>query len=81
MWRTHLRGHTNTLKRLLVHSGRFNLGLLLHTCFSIGTRRGLQGRLAALVLVLILVWTDHVDFWRDPVTSVPRAAPSHPSAG
>jgi len=27
--RTHLRGHTNTLKRLLIHAGGFNLGLLL----------------------------------------------------
>src|ERR1700692_3260980 len=29
MRRTHLRGHTNILKRLLIHAGGFNLGLLL----------------------------------------------------
>ena len=29
MRRTHLRGHTNILKRLLVHIGGFNLGLLI----------------------------------------------------
>jgi len=29
--RTHLRGHTNILKRLLIHAGGFNLGLLLRT--------------------------------------------------
>ena len=49
MRRTHLRGHTNILKRLLVHIGGFNLGLLMRTLFGIGTPRGLQGRLAALV--------------------------------
>ena len=29
MRRTHLRGHRNILKRLLVHAGGFNLGLLM----------------------------------------------------
>ena len=29
MRRTHLRGHTNILKRLLIHAGGFNLGLLM----------------------------------------------------
>jgi len=42
--RTHLRGHQNILKRLLVHAGAFNLGLLMRTAFGRGTPRGLQGR-------------------------------------
>ena len=29
MRRTHLRGHTNILKRVLVHASGFNLGLLM----------------------------------------------------
>ena len=29
MRRTHLRGHTNILKRLLIHAGGFNLGLVM----------------------------------------------------
>jgi hypothetical protein len=29
MRRTHLRGHTNILKRLLIHAGGCNLGLVL----------------------------------------------------
>ena len=45
MRRTHLRGHANILKRLLVHAGAFNLGLLMRTAFGRGTPRGLQGRL------------------------------------
>jgi transposase len=55
--RTHLRGHANILKRLLVHVGGFNLGLLMRTILGVGTPRGLQGRLAALVTVLVALWT------------------------
>lgn len=42
--RTYLRGHQNILKRLLVHAGAFNLGLLMRKAFGRGTPRGLQGR-------------------------------------
>ena len=42
--RTHLRGHQNILKRLLVHAGAFNLGLLMRHAIGRGTPRGLQGR-------------------------------------
>ena len=46
MRRTHLRGHTNILKRLLIHAGGFNLGLVMRHLIGIGTPRGLQGRVA-----------------------------------
>ena len=49
MRRTHLRGHANILKRLVVHIGGFNLGLLMRSLVGIGTPRSLQGRLAAVV--------------------------------
>src|SRR5213083_704014 len=62
--RTHLRGHHNILKRLLVHAGAFNLGLLMRKAFGRGTPRGLQGRrltldaLAVAVVMLVdRVWT------------------------
>jgi transposase len=42
--RVHLRGHPNIFKRLLVHAGAFNLGLLMRQVFGRGTPRGLQGR-------------------------------------
>ena len=64
MRRTHLRGHTNILKRLVVHSGGFNLGLFMRTLFGLGTPRGLQGRLAAAWALLITLWTHVVDLWR-----------------
>jgi transposase len=64
--RTHLRGHTNILKRLLVHVGGFNLGLLMRALFGVGTPRSLQGRMAAAVIVL---WTQIVALWSDRTRS------------
>ena len=64
MRRTHLRGHTNILKRLLVHIGGFNLGLLMRTLIGVGTPRGLQGRLAALLALVMTLRTQVVDIWR-----------------
>src|SRR5262249_44261376 len=52
MRRTHLRGHTNILKRLLIHAAAFNLGLVMRTVFGAGTPRGLQGSLRALLALL-----------------------------
>ena len=39
MRRTHLRGHENILKRLLVHVAGFNLGLMMRSLFGNGTPR------------------------------------------
>jgi len=53
MRRTHLRGHPNILKRLLIHVGGFNLGLVMRSLFGIGKPRRVQdglGGLAAAVL-------------------------------
>jgi transposase len=47
MRRTHLRGHPNILKRLLVHASAFNLGILMRQVCGWGTPRGLQGHLFA----------------------------------
>jgi transposase len=49
MRRTHLRGHSNILKRLLIHTAAFNLGVLLRTIIGVGTPRGLQGAMQALL--------------------------------
>jgi hypothetical protein len=53
MRRVHLRGHTNILKRLLIHTGGFNLGLLMRHLIGVGTPRALQGRLIAVVATLL----------------------------
>jgi transposase len=64
--RSHVRGHENVLKRLLVHAGAFNLGLWMRTLFGIGTPRGLQGRLAAITMRLSILWT----FIDDAMTAI-----------
>ena len=53
MRRVHLRGHTNILKRLLIHTGGFNLGLLMRQLIGVGTPRGLQGRVRVAVAALL----------------------------
>ena len=53
MRRVYLRGHTNIRKRLLIHVGGFNLGLLMRQLLGVGTPRGLQGRLIAVMTTLI----------------------------
>jgi transposase len=74
MRRTHLRGHTNILKRLLVHIGGFNLGLLMRALIGVGTPRGLQGRLVAFIALVMTLRTQFVDFWSHHQT--PSADPS-----
>ncbi len=48
---------TSVLKRLFVHAGAFNLGLWMRTLFGVGTPRSLQGCPAAIVTLLIVMWT------------------------
>ena len=53
MRRTHLRGHPNILKRLLIHVAGFNLGLVMRKLLGAGKPRALAG-LAGRILVSIL---------------------------
>jgi transposase len=66
MRRTHLRGHTNILKRLLIHAGGFNLGLVMRHLIGVGTPRGLQGRLAAVMATLFVL----LGVVRSPLTAI-----------
>jgi len=50
MRRTHLRGHPNILKRLLIHVAGFNLALVMRSLFGIGKPRRLQDGMAAAIL-------------------------------
>ena len=47
MRRTHLRGHPNILKRLLIHVAGFNLGLVMRKMFGIGKPRRMQDGLGS----------------------------------
>jgi transposase len=81
MRRTHLRGHANILKRLLIHAGGFNLGLVMRQVFGVGTPRGLQGRLAAAIAVVVALWTLLTDRWMSigarPADRLPLFMPSY----
>jgi hypothetical protein len=82
MRRTHLRGHENILKRLLVHGGGFNLGLRMRSLFGIGKPRRLQGRLSVLRdLLSRLVAAIHAQpaSWIDRARSEPDSG--HACAG
>jgi transposase len=54
--RVYLRGHSNILKRVLIHTAALNLGLLMRRLVGVGTPRSLQGRLWASLTRLVLVW-------------------------
>jgi len=57
MRRTHLRGHENILKRLLIHVCGFNLGLILRKLTGCGTPKELAERLKSLVLcIFAAIW-------------------------
>jgi len=81
MRRTHLRGHPNILKRLLIHAGGFNLGLIMRQVFGVGTPRGLQGRLAAAMAVVVALWTLvedlRITIRAQPVATRNGFTPSH----
>ncbi len=56
MRRTHLRGHRNILKRLLLHVAAFNLSLILRREIGAGTPRGLQDRWNNVFFCCWWVW-------------------------
>ena len=53
MRRLHVRGHENVLKRPLIQVSAFNLGMLMRQSLGVGTPRGLQGRICALMLLIL----------------------------
>jgi transposase len=48
MRRTHLRRHSNILKRLIIHASAFNLGLMMRTLFGSGTPRRAKDRISSV---------------------------------
>jgi transposase len=47
--RTHLRGRSNILKRVLIHVSALNLGFLMRAALGVGTPRSLQDRARSIV--------------------------------
>ena len=81
MRRTHLRGHTNILKRLLIHAGGFNLGLVMRHLIGSGTPRGLQNRPATFITTLLMFlgatrrWLVTISAWQ-PILAATRPVTS-----
>ena len=71
MRRTHLRGHENILKRLLIHTAAFNLSLMMRKRFGVGKPRCLQGRHATCDAVhdLLMLW---ILSWRTALLRLQR---------
>ena len=73
----HLRGHTNILKRLLIHAGGFNLGLVMRHLIGSGTPRGLQDRLATVIATLSSLmgaashWLVTISAWQPIIAAAP----------
>jgi hypothetical protein len=53
MRRTHLRKHSNILKRQLIHVGAFNLSLILRKLMAAGTPREWRNRTPQLIFLLL----------------------------
>ncbi len=64
MRRTHLRGHVNILKRMLVHVGGFNLGLVMRKLIGIGKPRRLQGLFSSILYLVFGLWHAVATIWR-----------------
>lgn len=72
--RTHVRGHVNVGKRLLLHAAAFNLGLFMRRLTGVGTPRSLQGRLVAAVGLVAAIWNAVTAI----VAAEPPARPDQP---
>ena len=64
MRRIHLRGRENILKRLVVHAGAANLGLLMRKMFGAGTPKSLQNFIKTAFSALIDLTTGTAALWR-----------------
>ena len=82
MRRTHLRGHGNILKRLVVHVAGFNLGLVMRELVGRGTPRGLAAALLRLLGRLVAACGVVMPAGRPETPKSRRRAPAalHPAA-
>jgi len=68
MRRTHLRKHSNILKRQLIHVGAFNLSLILRQMLGAGTPREWRNRIGTRLLLSLwlLLWPPSQDSHSQP---------------
>jgi transposase len=77
MRRTHLRGRENILKRVLIHSGALNLGLVLRKQLGAGTPRGVQGRIQVVLALLATLWSVILDAFHSRCDRFRESTPPH----
>ena len=86
MRRTYLRSHTNILKRLLIHAGGFNLGLVMRHLIGSGTPRGLKDRFVTVIAMLSSLigvtcrWFLTISAWQ-PIMAAARPVTSPTTVG
>ena len=73
MRRCTLRGRENILKRLLIHVGAFNIGLVLRKMLGAGTPRQLKDRAAKLFAGLFSLLIAHLRFNHAPQSQINRS--------
>jgi transposase len=69
MRRTHLQGHTNILKRLLIHVAAFNLSLILRKHFGFGTPREMANGLKKALFELFGAISAHTASCADKLSN------------
>lgn len=72
MRRTHLRGHENILKRLIVHAAGYNLSLLMREICGVGKPRCLQGGKKAMRKAILRLRRGVLAWWRVMAACVRR---------
>ena len=77
MRRVYLRKRDNILKRVLIHVGGYNLGILMRKLTGIGTPRTLQGSLRDLRVGVFALWEAIFPPWRGFWTTHPFPVRMH----
>ena len=72
MRRVYLRGRVNILKRMLIHVGGFDLGLVMRKLIGRGTPRGLQGAFLRLFSPVFVLRMIVLNVWRSLDESGPK---------
>jgi transposase len=79
MRRTHLRKHSNILKRQLIHVGAFNLSLILRKSIGAGTPREWRNRTSQLVFLFLCLLRAYNSSPRRPFLDLPTPKRAWPS--
>jgi len=79
MRRTHLRQHSNILKRQLIHVGAFNLSLILRQLIGAGTPREWRNRTPQLVFLFLCLFRTRNGTQEHPFPDLSCSKPNPPS--